>query len=210
MKHTTLASALLGLALSFGALSANAQVSGGMQSQVDQITRNQTSNMLSGDTGLACEAILCLSSGTRPGECGASLARYFSINLSKPWKTIEARLNFLKMCPSSNETPQMGTLVNAIAHGAGRCDAATLNATLRVWYGGDYTETYISNQMPDYCAAYVNHEYTDIDGTQPRYVGTPETGGYWVEPGEYAAAVAAYEARMEELRRQNEYVGWSY
>ena len=25
---------------------------------------------LSGDTKLACEAILCLSSGTRPGECG--------------------------------------------------------------------------------------------------------------------------------------------
>ncbi|TXH77290.1 MAG: conjugal transfer protein TrbM [Lysobacteraceae bacterium] len=178
-----------------------------MQSQVDQLTKGQTSNMLTGDTGLACEAIICLSSGTRPGECAASLARYFSINLSKPWKTIQARLNFLQLCPSSNETPQMGTLVNAIAHGAGRCDAATLTATLRVWWGGDSGESYISNQMPDYCAAYVNHEYTDIDANEPKYVGTPETGGYWVEPAEYAAAQAAYEARMEELQRQREYVG---
>ena len=30
---------------------------------------------LSGDTKLACEAILCLSSGTRPGECGPAALR---------------------------------------------------------------------------------------------------------------------------------------
>ena len=35
---------------------------------------------LSGDTKLACEAILCLSSGTRPGECGPALSRYFGIS----------------------------------------------------------------------------------------------------------------------------------
>lgn len=35
---------------------------------------------LTGDTKLACEAILCLSSGTRPGECGPSLSRYFGIS----------------------------------------------------------------------------------------------------------------------------------
>lgn len=29
---------------------------------------------LTGDTKLACEAILCLSSGTRPGECGPALS----------------------------------------------------------------------------------------------------------------------------------------
>ncbi|WP_269902395.1 TrbM/KikA/MpfK family conjugal transfer protein, partial [Campylobacter coli] len=36
-------------------------------------------DILTGDTKLACEAILCLSSGTRPSECSSSLARYFSI-----------------------------------------------------------------------------------------------------------------------------------
>ena len=30
---------------------------------------------LTGDPKLACEAILCLSSGTRPGECGPSIAK---------------------------------------------------------------------------------------------------------------------------------------
>ncbi|ENO0651419.1 conjugal transfer protein TrbM, partial [Campylobacter jejuni] len=45
-------------------------------------------DVLTGDTKLACEAILCLSSGTRPAECGPSLARYFAIHFKKPWKTI--------------------------------------------------------------------------------------------------------------------------
>ncbi|HIH2103653.1 TPA: TrbM/KikA/MpfK family conjugal transfer protein, partial [Campylobacter coli] len=48
-------------------------------------------DILTGDTKLACEAILCLSSGTRPSECSSSLARYFSIKFKKPWKTINAR-----------------------------------------------------------------------------------------------------------------------
>ena len=34
---------------------------------------------LTGDTKLACEALLCLSSGTRPGECNESIKKYFSI-----------------------------------------------------------------------------------------------------------------------------------
>ena len=34
---------------------------------------------LTGDTKLACEAILCLSSSERPSECSASLSKYFSI-----------------------------------------------------------------------------------------------------------------------------------
>ena len=33
-------------------------------------------DVLTGDTRLACEAILCLSSGTRPSECTPSLSRY--------------------------------------------------------------------------------------------------------------------------------------
>lgn len=168
-----------------------------MQGMIDQITQQQQSEMLSGDEGTACEAIMCLSTGGPPSECASSLRKYFSINLSKPWKTIQARINFLKMCPTSNDSPQMGTLVEAIGNGAGRCDAASLNQTLRVWTGidGQYE---ISNQLPSYCADYYNHEYTDVEGTQPRYVDkfvvrtytdnegnvhTEYDGGYWVDGG---------------------------
>ena len=35
-------------------------------------------DMLTGDTKLSCEAILCLSSSTRPSECDPSLQRYLA------------------------------------------------------------------------------------------------------------------------------------
>lgn len=178
------------------------ELSGEMQGMVDQLTQQQQGQMLSGDEGSACEAILCLSTGGPPGECAASLRKYFSINLSKPWKTIQARINFLKLCPASDDSPQMGSLVEAIGNGAGRCDAASLNQTLRRWTGidGQYE---ISNQMPSYCDAYHTHEYTDIGSTKPRYVDkfvvrtytdsdgnihTEYDGGYWVDGGSTVAA----------------------
>lgn len=177
------------------------ELSSEMQGMIDQITQQQQGEMLSGDEGSACEAILCLSTGGPPGECASSLRKYFSINLSKPWKTIEARINFLKMCPTSNASPQMGTLVEAIGNGAGRCDAASLNQTLRRWTGID-GEYEISNQLPSYCDAYFSHEYTDVQSTRPRYVDkyvvrtytdsegnthTEYDGGYWVDGGSAVA-----------------------
>ncbi|WYX12182.1 TrbM/KikA/MpfK family conjugal transfer protein [Achromobacter xylosoxidans] len=33
--------------------------------------------LLTGDKRLACEAIMCLSTGTRPSECSSSLSRYW-------------------------------------------------------------------------------------------------------------------------------------
>ncbi|WP_322075546.1 TrbM/KikA/MpfK family conjugal transfer protein [Burkholderia cenocepacia] len=89
--------------------------------------------ILTGDTKLACEAILCLSSGTRPGECGPSLARYFGISFKFWSDTVKARRNFLHLCPSSNDTStaNMPQIVDNIANGAGRCDANYLNATQR-------------------------------------------------------------------------------
>lgn len=175
-----------------------------MQATVDSMTQQAQGQVLDGDEGSACEAILCLSTGSSPSECMPSLRRYFSINLSKPWKTIEARINFLKMCPTSSASPQMGTLVEAIGHGAGRCDAASLNQTLRTWTGID-GEYEISNQMPSYCDAYFNHEYTDISNTKPHYVDKyientftdsegnvtyQYAGGYWVDGTAAAAKVA--------------------
>jgi TrbM len=176
-----------------------------MRQMVDSMTQQGNNELLSGDEGSACEAIMCLSTGSPPGECASSLRKYFSINLNKPWKTIQARINFLKMCPTSNDTPQMGTLVEAIGHGAGRCDAATLNQTLRNWTGieGEYS---VSNQMPSYCDAYFGHEYTDINSTKPRYIDKyveststdsegnivyQYAGGYWVDGGSTAKVASS-------------------
>lgn len=156
-------------------------------------------DVLTGDTRLACEAILCLSSGTRPSECAPSLSRYFSIKKKKFSDTIRARLDFLNLCPVANQSPEMQSLVSAISRGAGRCDAASLNSTLRMWTGGDDGAIYISNQMPNYCAAYTGHGYTDFNtsGFMPKYVGTPERDGYWVDAKDHDRALAEYKARIE-------------
>lgn len=53
---------------------------------------------------MACEATLCLSTGKPPTECNPSLKKYFSIVFSKPWKTAQARSNFLKLCPDVLES----------------------------------------------------------------------------------------------------------
>ena len=58
--------------------------------------------VLTGDTRLACEAVLCLASGTRPSECAPSLNRYFSITARKFKDTLKKRRNFLNLCPVSN------------------------------------------------------------------------------------------------------------
>lgn len=168
--------------------------------------------VLSGDTRLACEAVLCLSSGTRPSECSPSLNRYFGIKKKKFSDTIKARLNFLNLCPVSSQTPEMRSLVSAISRGAGRCDAASLNSTLRSWSGWDDGYMYISNRMPDYCSIYTSHSYTDFNssGTLARYVGTPERGGYWVEARDYDRALAEYNERIrreDEARRNSSWWG---
>ena len=188
----------------------DSQTSGGlsddMQSMVDGLVKQNESLLTGGDEATACEVILCLSTGSPPGECAASLRRYFSINLSKPWKTVRARLNFLKLCPAAEETPAMSSLVDAMANGAGRCDAATLNQVLRTWTGidGQYE---ISNQMPSYCSDYYGHQYTsDMNNALPRYVdkyvvrtyvdGEGTTyyeydGGYWVDGSTASAKLAS-------------------
>lgn len=58
---------------------------------------------LSAMASLACEATLCLSTGQPPHECTPSLKKYFSIVFKKPWKTLQARKNFLKLCPDVQE-----------------------------------------------------------------------------------------------------------
>lgn len=152
---------------------------------------------LEGDVRLACEALLCLSSGERPDECTPSLQRYFSIKF-KMWKdTLKGRINFLKLCPvagNDGNDSNMASLVQAIGEGAGQCTAEELNKilqTVQVVY--DCTESgaqhdvgnvctpreiiVIGNELPGYCQVYSSHSYTY--GLGVRYIGEPLNGGYW-------------------------------
>ena len=125
------------------------------------------SGELTGKVKLACEAILCLSTGSPPGECSPSLSEYFSIDFDDFSDTIQGRINFLNLCPVSSETPQMKSLVNAIANGAGRCDAASLNVTLMTYSGlglAGIGQGCIASTKPAYCSVYEGHAYTDLNG----------------------------------------------
>jgi len=168
-------------------------------------------DVLTGDTRLACEALMCLASGTRPNECASSLTKYFSISHRDFSDTIRGRMNFLNLCPASNQTPQMQSFASAIANGAGRCDPASLNIVLRSW-GGGYKDNIFSirNKLPNYCSAYISNEYSNLGGLTPKYVGVPERGGYWVTGSEYDAALAKYNARIaaEDAAKQKDNGQW--
>ena len=159
-----------------------------------------------GVTRLACEALLCLSSSVRPGACSPSLSYYFDIVKKTMSGTISARLDFLNLCPVASQTSEMQSLVSAISRGAGRCDTASLNRMQ--YYDPVSGASYVSNQYPAYCNAYYSHSYTDfMAGYLPKYVGALERGGYWVEPKDYEAALAEYEARVAYEDQQRELAG---
>lgn len=166
---------------------------------------------LEGDPGLACAAILCLAGAKPPHECDPALSRFFSIKKHKLSDTLDARKDFLNLCPSASESSPMQRLIDAMARGAGRCDAATLNATLRydMGPGGDYgtTGSAIADRMPTYCAAYIQHEYVRITDELPRYVGTPEEDGFWVEANRYDAALARYQREQAAKKAARENYG---
>ncbi len=157
-------------------------------------------NTLTGDTKLACEAVLCLSSGDKPNECNPSLDRYFNITKKKMSDTIKARKNFLNMCPSSDHEG-MPSLINAISQGAGRCDAGELNRVNRksvrvtnpayqqcikkgkemgcALISKTITKNIIENSIPSYCSSYFNHGWTNsLDSV--KYVGDKYNGGKWI------------------------------
>jgi TrbM len=176
MKKHRIALTTLAAATALWASSASAQMN---------TNPNQYTQTLDGDTGTACEAVLCLAGGGGPSECTRSITKYFSIWDKKPWKTIEKRINFLNLCPSSKSSAKMETLVNAIGHGAGKCDAASLNRSLTSYrYNPDTgeQEVYISDQMPGYCSSYINHDFVDVKALSPSYVGEPGKDGRWTDP----------------------------
>jgi hypothetical protein len=155
-------------------------------------------DFLTGDTRLACEAVLCLASGQRPIECTPSLQRYFSIRFRKPSDTLRERVNFLKLCPASNQSPQMASLVSAMGAGAGACDPAALNAALQGFQnlGDGSARLSISNELPAVCRAYTQNAYADQASLAVRYVGTPERGGYWIEATRWEPAQTQWLAQI--------------
>ena len=171
-----------------------------------------TAQELTGDTKLACEAILCLSSGQRPDECAPSLARYFGISYRKLSDTIKGRINFLDLCPASSDSG-VKQLSSALANGAGRCDVDSLNTSNRIFNSYDENGNLvnvISNQMPAYCGTMYSHAWlTDLLPNMPKYVGVPERGGYWVPASQYQAALAQYNARIAEEDRQRNQWRWN-
>lgn len=152
---------------------------------------------LGGETQMSCAAILCLASSQRPPECNPPIAYYFAITRWRFWETLQARLDFLNLCPVAG-APGMASMKSALVYGAGRCDAATLNVELFV-EGQRNAPGYVMNAMPDYCSAYFGHQYVRLD--MPRYVGTPQRGGYWAEARDFDVALAAYTAKWIEIDR---------
>ena len=155
---------------------------------------------LSDEESLACQAILCRGGaalGVNPVQCVPSLKRFFSISFRFFIDTLRGRINFLRLCPISSRTPDMEAYIQAVANGAGRCDAASLNTELLIVTGGEYAVSYIDDHYPDYCVQYTSNKWLNIGGTTPKYVGKPLDGGYWVEAQNYDAAVADYLARHQ-------------
>ena len=133
------------------------------------------SEEFTGDTKLACEAIICLSTGQPPNQCAASLAKYFSISFKKFSDTLKGRINFLNLCPTSSAEgiPQ---LINDIANGAGSCDPDTLNSSLLSGDPFNGEATYISNILPGVCASYNSNPLVRLNLI---YQGDPNNGGKW-------------------------------
>lgn len=152
-------------------------------------------DLLEGDERTACEAILCLSSGDRPSECSPPIEKYFSIKHKRLSDTLRARRDFLNLCPASKDQG-MPQLINALANGAGRCDAAELNRMGRATYtvkkyvragkGGregwydDVKVTYIRNTKPAYCQVYFDNDWTTVSD-KVKYIGEEKNGGRWVD-----------------------------
>jgi hypothetical protein len=158
-------------------------------------TQGASTQAMDGESQLSCAAILCLASAVRPTQCMSPVMHYFSIVRWRFWETLQARLDFLNLCPV-NGVSGMDTMKSALVRGAGRCDAASLNVESYVDQdrasGG-----YVSNGLPDYCSAYFGNDYVRVDA--PRYVGTPARGGYWAEARDYGVALAAYTQKLAEM-----------
>ncbi|OCR84654.1 hypothetical protein CFT13S00388_09680, partial [Campylobacter fetus subsp. testudinum] len=137
---------------------------------------------------------LCLSSVTRPSECNPPLAKFFSIKFKKPWKTLQARRNFLKLCPTdtgdTTEDLVMSDYKEILANSEdpNQCTPPYLNQQLQNG-GYNYDDSLYNNDnwgekigvrinpnMPSFCYALINHQYTDLQ--MPKYTCSGEFYSY--------------------------------
>lgn len=151
---------------------------------------------LDGDAKLACEAILCLSSGEKPSECRPSLSKYFSLHASRHKSIFNVRKSFLSLCPKSdgnysdakkeiyenigedlNQNQQdLATLENTIASLPNDCTPESLNKNIQsrcVAYESGHCDggrVYRVNPfLPKACSDLINHKFTNL--ALPTYTG---------------------------------------
>ncbi len=156
----------------------------------------QAQQELGGNARLACEAVLCLSTGSPPDECGNALRHYRSITHRRLSETLRRRASFLRQCPVGHQDASLSALIRIQSQAGARCDAEALNASQRRVTGLAENDFAIGNRMPAYCEAYLAHAYSDWAHALPRYVGVPERGGYWVPAHDQAKAQREYDARI--------------
>lgn len=133
-------------------------------SSVEQYKKDNKNNPLftelKGDTKLACEVILCLSSSSRPKECIPPIKRYFSIRIKHHghfswWRTLRARKNFLNLCPvgdMDNNADFTNLRDNIILHVKEDCTKENLNKrvevkTVKEWTKNSYNSNYGYNDV---------------------------------------------------------------
>lgn len=135
---------------------------------------------LTGDVRLSCEAILCLSSAQKPGECQPSLSRYFSIKAKKLKDTIKKRKDFLKLCPVGDDAEKDGEFVKLrdefLAQVDNTCDVNMLNSNIE-YKGEEICGEHRCKIKPEYarvsdkldksCQFLMSSAYTNI---RPKYI----------------------------------------
>ncbi|RXK13240.1 hypothetical protein CP965_05420 [Halarcobacter mediterraneus] len=126
-----------------------------------------------GDKKLACEAVLCLSTSNRPSECEPSIEKYFSILRKKAEDTLEARKDFLALCPvgdSAEADKEFQNLRdNIIPYITENCSIENLN---RIEYGEYYKrDRRINPELTRSCELLMSSSYTYLN---PKYTCSGE------------------------------------
>lgn len=144
----------------------------------DFIVADNSATELTGDTKLACEAILCLSSNEKPSECEPSLHRYFSIHYKKWHKTLSARKDFLKLCPVGEDGEKDAEFRklrdDILVQIENPCDLNSLNSNIErkiervynVGYKKFETKLRINPNLSKSCLLLMSSKYTNI---KPKY-----------------------------------------
>ncbi len=149
-----------------------------LKEELDKIQEDAQNNQLQGDSKTACEVILCLSTSKRPGECSPPIQDYLTktIDHKNPGNTIPNRINFLKLCPTTDDQ-DVAELAMGHATLGERCNLALYNTPRRtISYNAldplsdkkplrdedILTITVIDSAINPECKAYIEHEMMDL------------------------------------------------